>query len=132
MSNALKNKYQNTFSKWLLAAVLLLSFFTFSGLAVQRQAKQDAQQTTLIVSKSTRIVKSISFNGAFRHCYAQYKTTTWLVAPFLNLVNQHNRQISIKIKNHSGSNSPVIQTCFFYRVKAVSQNTGDAPILPLG
>ena len=129
MSNKGHHNFQCTFSKWLLAAVLFLSFFTFGAPPLQSLIKPDAQQTTLLVSNSKCFVKSITYNRALQHVCSKHPATYFLVAPALNLINLHSRQINARLKNHAGPNLTRIQNGFFYRIKTPSPNTGDDPVL---
>jgi len=125
--------YQNAFTKCVLAAVLFLSFFVFSGLAIQSRATQDIQQTTLLVNRPNRLVKSISFNGALRHTYCKHRDHPVFVIPVFNLANLHSLQTKTSVISHCSPGMFIRkQACFFYRVKTIPQNTSDEPVIALG
>jgi hypothetical protein len=131
MNSSLHYNYKNGFSKWLLATVLVLSFFTFSGWSVQSQIKQGARQTTLLFNNPAQPVKSITLTRALGHsCNKCF--TLFLVAPAFNLIYLHSRLISVLIKSHSGPGSNRLKTGFFYQAKTIPQNTGDLPVINLG
>jgi hypothetical protein len=131
MNNTLHHNYQNGFPKWLLATVLVLSFFTFSGWPVQSQIKQTARQTTLLVNNPVQPVKSITLTRAIGYSYNN-STTLFFVAPAFNLIYLHSRLTGIIIKNHSRLVSNRSKTGFFYHIKTIPQNTGDLPVPELG
>jgi hypothetical protein len=132
MSNTSQHNYKNIISKWLLAALLLLSFFTFGASSLQSSIKHDGKQTTLLVSSSKRFVKSISFDRALQRLYCKHPAISFLVAPALNLINLHSRQINMSLKKHTGPNLTRTQKGFFYQIKTTSPNAGDDPVLCLG
>jgi hypothetical protein len=121
---------QNLFSKWLLIAVLFLSFFTFGVPTGQSSIKPEAQQTTLLVGNPARFARSTSFNSTLPRICNKGVANSFLVATALNLINLHSRQINTRLKNHSRFKSTGIQNGFFYCTKAISPNTGD-DLLPL-
>jgi hypothetical protein len=131
MNNTRTYNYQNPFSKWLLAAVLLLSFFTFSGLVVQTQAKPNALQTTLVQINQNRVVKSITYKRALGHTQNRLNTFSFFVTSAIDLSELHSRQVKTQISDHRGLNIPSLQTCFFYQHKTIPQSTSDNPAIAL-
>ncbi|HAL82086.1 MAG TPA: hypothetical protein DCO83_07510 [Mucilaginibacter sp.] len=83
------HKYKETLSKWLLAAILILSFFAVSGSGTQGPANKFTRQTTLLAGKSGRPVKSIAYYRAVRQVYRQQVANCFLVLPALNLIKLH-------------------------------------------
>ena len=125
--------YQNAFTKCLLAAVLLLSFFVFSGSSAQSQTKQNVQQTTLLINRSNRLVKTTCFNGALRHIYCNHHARSVFVISAFNLANLHSLQIKTSIIRHCSPGMFISKKAgFFYRTKTIPQNTGDEPAIALG
>ncbi|WP_299590495.1 hypothetical protein [Mucilaginibacter sp.] len=131
MNNTRTYIYQNPFSKWLLAVVLLLSFFTFSGLVVQTQQKPNALQTTLVQINQNRVVKSITYKRALRHTQNGVNTFSFFVTSVIDLSELHSRQVKIQIASRCISNIRNLQTCFFYQHKTIPQNTSDDPAFTL-
>jgi hypothetical protein len=132
MDNNRHHYHQNLFSKGLLIAVLFFGFFTFGVPARQSSIAPEGQLTTLLVGNPTRFVKSITFNKALQHVYKKGVAKSFLVAPVLNLINLHSRQINTRFKTHSGPDLTRIQNGFVYHVKALTSNTGDDPVSSLG
>jgi hypothetical protein len=131
MNNTRTYNYQNPFSKWLLAAVLLLSFFTFSGLVVQTRAKPNTLQTTLVQINQNRVVKSIAYQRALIHTQNRLNTLPFFVMSSINLSEVHSRQVKAQISDYRSLNIPSLQTCFFYQHKTIPQNTSDDPAFAL-
>jgi len=129
--NTRKHNYQNLFSKWLLAAVLLLSFFNFSGLVIQTQQKPGAPQTTWVQNTRGHIVKSISYQRALIHTQNRLNPISLFVLSSVNLSEIHSRQIKSQITDCSSLNMLCAQACFFYQHKTIPQNTSDDPAIAL-
>ena len=121
------HKYQNLFSKWLLAAVLLLSFFNFSGFVVQTQQKPNAQQTTLVQNPQNRVVKSIAYKRALIHAKNKLNAHSFFIISSINLSEIHNRQVKTQLNYYRCLNIPYLQTCFFYQHKTIPQNASNDP-----
>lgn len=132
MNDTRHHNNQNLFSKWLLIAALVLSFFTFGVPARQSSIKPEAQHTTLLVGNPKCFVKSILFNNTLQHIYNKCVTSSFLVASSVNSIVLRSRQINTRLKNHSGPKFTGIQKGFFYRAKTISPNTGDDPFSSLG
>jgi hypothetical protein len=126
------HKYKETLSKWLLAAILILSFFAVSGSGTQGPANKFTRQTTLLAGKSGRPVKSIAYYRAVRQVYRQQVANCFLVLPALNLIKLHSRQIGIRLKNNAGPNLTLQQQSSFYRSKTIPSNKADEPVTSLG
>jgi hypothetical protein len=132
MSNIKHHNCKNTLSKWLLAAVLLLSCFTFCGPSVQSPAKVCTRQTALLISNSASQVKGVLlYRIQRRPCTKQPAVYFYAVSSF-NLVTLHSRQINTLLKNNSPAKLPVVHAGFFYQAKTIPQNTGDGSFSLLG
>lgn len=57
---------KSVLSKWLITAIVLLSFFTFSGLTIQTPNNVDKPRTTLVAGYVNRISKSISYSATLK------------------------------------------------------------------
>jgi hypothetical protein len=131
MSNIRQYNNQSRISKWLLATVLILSFFIFSGLPVPLKTKPDALQTTLVVNTQNRFEKSICYNRAFRQTLVKHQVNQFLVVPATNLTVLRNQQVkaqminccSIMIRRQSG---------FFYHGKTIPLGKSDDITITLG
>jgi hypothetical protein len=131
MNNTRIHKCQNLFSKWLLAAVLLLIFFNFSGLVTQTQQKPDAPQTTWVQSTRGHIIKSISYQRALIHTPNRLNPISLFAISSVNLSVVHSRKVRSQIIDCSSLNVPSAQACFFYQHKTIPQNTSDDPSIAL-
>jgi hypothetical protein len=126
------HKYKETLSKWLLAAVLILSFFAVPGPGTNSPANHFTLQTNMLAGKSGHPIKSITYYRAVRHVYGQQVANCFLVLPAVYLIKLHSRQIAICLKNNSGPNLPMQQKAFFYRSKTIPSNNADEPAPSLG
>jgi hypothetical protein len=127
MNNTLCHNLKNTFSKWLLAAVLLLSFFTFSGVVVQTQIKLDKPQTTLVVNANTRVIKSVNYNRLL--VPARFERP--LISAFIRISRFHSQLVKIQTTKLSEVCIPK-QTALFYQPKITSKNADDHAAILLG
>jgi hypothetical protein len=131
--NGTRHHYnQNLFSKWLLIAVLFLSFFKFAVTTRQSSIKPEVQQTTLLVGNPIRFVKSIIFNSTLQLICNRGVASFFLVAPQVNLILLHSGQIHTRLEIYSGAKFAGIINGFFYRAKTISPNTRDDPASSLG
>jgi hypothetical protein len=131
MKNTRIHNYQNLFSKWLFAAVLLLSFFNFSGFVIQTQQKPIAPQTTLVQNSQNRVIKSIAYKRALIHTQNKLNPLSFFTISSINLSELHSRQVKAQIIDYRGLNIPTLQTRFFYQHKTIPQNTSDDPAIAL-
>ena len=112
-------------SKWLLAVVLLLSFFTFSGFIAPTQIKLVKPPTTLVISgDTTKPSKSITYERAL-------VKTPVIEQQVLVFIDLNNRQTNIRLAALSNF---CIQpkTAVFYRVKTNLPNADDDPAILVG
>jgi hypothetical protein len=114
--------YKNLVAKWLFAALLILSFFTFSGLISPTQTNPDQLQTTLVVNSGSRNIKSINYKRAL--IPEQRKYLSFL--SFVNADHLYVQQVKVRIKE-LGAIVLVPQIALFYRVKTIPQSIGDEP-----
>jgi hypothetical protein len=119
-------------SKWLLAAILVLSFFTFSGIVLKPQAAGYVQRTTLHAYPRAVLVRSISYRRAQCQFYKNHSTRSFFTISTFDLSRIYSRQISNRINSLSMSYKSRPKTDFFFPVKTFPQNAGDHPALHLG
>lgn len=89
---------ENVLSKWLLTAIVILGFFTFSGLTIQT-TKAALPDTTLIAGFVSRISKSLSYKAALKA--AKRNNRSILISgdislPALSFLHSLEADISIK------------------------------------
>lgn len=113
-------------SKWLLAVVLLLTFFTFSGFGVQDQTKPGKPQTTLVASYRSEVIKSISYNRLLISCLKNKSFPA-----FIDLSDLYSQQVKTSLSVLSGYYIR-LQTHLFYKIKTTSSGTDDDPAIILG
>ena len=115
------------FSKWLLAVVLLLSLFSFSGFRAQTQAYLDKPQTTLTINSWPEIIRCLSFNRALLFQFSSQIP----VSSFIDLSRLHTLQTNIRLITFSGF-CIELQTGLFYKVKCISSDSNEEPPAILG
>jgi len=124
--NITRNDYQRLFSKWLLAAVLILSFFTLSGLGVRSQPKFAAQKTELVKANESRAIKTISFARALKQIPGSLNTVEIFSVQVINLAQIHSMRAQTQFMNHQQRTS--LPAVFFYQHKTIPNTNGDEPI----
>lgn len=124
--NVTRNDYERLFSKWLLAAVLILSFFTFSGLVVKQQPKFAAQKTELVKANEGRIVKSITFNRALRQIPGNFNTQGTFSVQIISLAKVHSGQAKMQFINCRLHKT--LPAGFFYQYKTIPNSNDAEPI----
>ena len=118
---------RNTYSKWLFAVLLLLSFFTFSGFIAQSQTRFNKPQNTLIVSSNSRLFKSIDYKRALITSHSK----NIVVHILIDISRLYSNQVKIRITELTKSNIP-LQTGLFYKSKTTPQGADDVSALILG
>lgn len=121
--------HQNRISKWLFAAVLLLCFFSFSGLTVRSaQTSSDAQQTSFLGRAKFRSVKSISYKSAYnqvKHFHSRFSP----VSNLFHLAQLHTQVLSTRAGTYNVPLLNIQKISLFYRLKSVAQNDEENPAL---
>ncbi|WP_121810348.1 hypothetical protein [Mucilaginibacter kameinonensis] len=119
------NPVKSFLSKWLLTAILILGFFTFSGLNIQIANRFNKADTTLVAVSRNQSSRSISYKAALKVA----RRDSQLHSQFSNLQSLsllHSREIDIDIKQLFilfMSNKPV-KTLFFIRTYHSSADDG--------
>ncbi|WEK20860.1 MAG: hypothetical protein P0Y49_06885 [Candidatus Pedobacter colombiensis] len=125
-------RYQNPFSKWLFAVVLLLSFLNFSGFSIAAvQIKTETQQTGLLGNSQSKLTKSISYKSALNQLnYIKYGGSLSVTGPHY-LVARHTLLFNLLIAAHSKPNFCTYKTILFYKTITVSKNDDDHLTTPI-
>jgi hypothetical protein len=131
MKNTRIYNYQNLLSKWLLAAVLLLSFFSVSGFVIQTQQKPCAPQTTWVQTRQNRLAKSITYKRALSHTHNRLNSPSFFILSSINLSAMHSRQLKVQMTDRCNPDIPGLSTLLFYQHKTIPQNTSDDPAIAL-
>lgn len=131
MKNTRTYNYQTLLSKWLLAAVLLLSFFSFSGFVIQTQQKPGAPQTTWVQSSQNRVAKSITYKRALSQTHYRLNTFSFFVLSSINLSEMHSKQVKVQMIGRCNPDIPGLSTLLFYQRKTSPKNTSDDPAIAL-
>lgn len=125
------HKLKKACSNGVFAVVLLLSFFTFSGLAVSVQTRQVKAETTCVVKTDAGVIKGFQYKAqAARAC--KRHSSPLLLFTALNLSRVHTVEAGVSFKNHS---QPILTSVFapiFYQAKTIPQNGESDPSLLLG
>ena len=124
--NITRNDYQRLFSKWLLAAVLILSFFTFSGPGVRSQPKFAAQKTELVKANESRAIKTISFSRALKQIPGNLNPLAIFSVQVINLAQIHSLQAKTQFINCQ--HRTTLPAVFFYQHKTILDNNGEESI----
>jgi len=126
MNTARSRNYQLLFSKWLFAAVLILSFFTFSGAAVKQQSKFAVQKTELVKANESRAKKSISFNRALNQFTGGPNLLAIFSVQVISLAHIHSLRAKTQLIDRQ--HRKPLAAAFFYQHKTMPNNSSDEPI----
>jgi len=121
---------KNGCSKGLLAAVFVLGFFIFSGLAVSRQTNPTVPQTTWVASNSAFPIKGFHYQPQLQKVYKRQNAAI-LLFPKTNLALFHNKRATVSLKLHLDVSLPQRQVFKFCPVKTISKNGKNDPSLIL-
>jgi len=132
MSSILTSDFKNKCSKWLFAAILSVSFFTFSGIALKPQAGLNVHRTTLVANQQINLSKVISYKRALRQVYNSYSTLSIFTISTFDISRIHSRKVCTRINSVSMSYKSRTKTAFFFQIKAFPLNKGDYPSILLG
>jgi hypothetical protein len=121
------NCYKNSISKWLLAVILLLSFFTFSGFVAQTKTTLTKPQTALVVNSNSGLFKSINYKRALIALHSKDP----FIPILIDISRLYGQQVKIQITELAKSYIPT-QTSLFYKPKTTPQNADDDSALILG
>lgn len=132
MNYIFTDKLKNNRSKWLFIVILLVSFFTFSGIVLKPQVAFNVQRTTLIANPQKGFVKSISYKRAALGVYNCCSTRPFFTKSTFDISRMHNRQVCTCINRLEISYKCRPQTALFFPAKIFPQNVGDYPSTSLG
>ena len=122
--------FKNICSKGLLAAILLLGFFTFSGLPVSSQTRQAATQTTWIIRANTHLINGFRYQAQARKIHKGH-ANAFLLFNTIYLSWFHSKQTTISLKCCSATilHKPIVSICQF---KTIPQSGKNNPSLISG
>src|ERR1700761_2025088 len=124
MSN-MQNKH--LFSKMMVAIVLVLSFFTFSGFILPAAVKPAAHQTAMICCSKGKCGKTTNFIKTVKRTDNKHKAGIFLISPFLGFNNLHNLPAApTPSANVAHFTNPEVG--FIYRARSFTSTTDDEPI----
>lgn len=113
--------------KWLFAALLILSFFTFSGFTSPAQINSNKPKTTLITTSNLQLEKSISYKRALKPAQPKYLSFSSLI----NANRLYTQQVKVQITELNVTDL-LLQTGLFYKPKTIPQNADEDSALILG
>ncbi|WPV02396.1 hypothetical protein SNE26_11475 [Mucilaginibacter sp. cycad4] len=90
---------KSVLSKWLLTAIVILGFFTFSGIIIQTTNKVVPPDTTLVAGFANRASKSLSYKAALGTANRSNLSTLIsrvISLPALSFLHSLEADISIK------------------------------------
>lgn len=118
--------YQNPFSKWLFAVVLLLSFFNFSGFSIAPvQIKTDTQQTGLLGNPQRKPIKSVSYKSALNQLRLVKYLNAFLTPTPHYLAVRHTLLYNLVFIEHSKPNLYAQNIPLLHKIISVSKNDDD-------
>jgi len=120
-------RFKNVFLNCFFAAILLLSFFAFSGIVTQTKTTLNRPQTTLVVNSKSELFKSIHYKRALITPH----TKAIVVSTLTDVSRLYSQQVKIQITELTNSYIPP-QTSLFYKPNTASQNADDDSTLILG
>lgn len=130
----MKNREHNNqtlFSKWLLAVILLLSFFTLPGIATQSQLKLNSSCTEAPYIAQKQAVKSITYRRALKQAPSNRNTHSFFVESTISLAYFNSLQVKTLGQSYYGRNIDRLQNIRLYQHKTIPQNKGDEPAIAL-
>lgn len=127
MSITPNSRISEACAKWVLVVVLILNFFTFSGITFQTQTNPCKPQTTLTAASNLQRQKSINYKRALQPAQLKYLS----LVCFVNADQLYTEQVIVRIKE-LGATVLLAKTVFFYKVKTIPQNAGDEPVCLIG
>jgi|GEM_PF-1021509 len=132
MGSILKSDLKKKCFKWPFAVILLLSFFSFSGIVIQPRPGPNSQQITLVTNPQISFLKSINYKRALRQTRRHYSASSFFTISTFHISRLHSRQIRTSIYNLSVSYKCRPGIAFFLPLKTVPQNACDYPASLLG
>jgi hypothetical protein len=126
------SNYQMIFSKWLLAIVLALSFFNFSGYTISAvQTRADRQQTSPLGNTVYKSAKTISYKRALKHLLLTLNSSFFKASGYF-LSTVHSQLLHIRKAAHSKPYTAILSHCFLYQLKSADQNDEEDLAIALG
>jgi uncharacterized MnhB-related membrane protein len=124
---------KSVISKWLLTAIVVFGFFTFSGLTIQTTNRFIKPDTTLVAGFVNRVSKSISYSAVLkvtnRSCLSNL-TSQLLSLRALSFL--HSREADIAITQASGLFILNKQVGYLFFIRTYSPGPGDDNHLFIG
>jgi hypothetical protein len=121
---------KSVLSKWLLTAIVLLGFFTFSGLTIQTPYRFSKPHTTLVASYPNRTSKSISYNTTLKG--VNRNTLSTLISGACNLQALsflHSLEVKTMAKQTARLFIPSKQIKYLFFIRAFgTDSTGDSSL----
>ena len=125
------HKLKKACSNGLFAVVLLLSFFTFSGLVISAQTRQVKAETTCVVKADEGVVKCFQYRAQAARVWKRHSGQLLLFTT-LNLSRIHTAEAAVSFKSHSQTILPSVFISTFYQAKTIPQNGESDSSLLLG
>lgn len=121
---------KSVLSKWLLAAVLVLGFFTFSGLTIQTTNWLDKPDTTLVAGFVNKVSRSISYNAALKA--ANKSGLSNLTSQLLSLRALsflHSRETDIAVKQTARLFISIKRVKYLFFIRTYSSSDDSFPFI---
>lgn len=122
---------KDLFLKWLLAVVLLLSFFTFSGVIVLSLAKPNPSQTETAFIAKKQATKSILWQRVLNQINSLQNTLPVFATSTIDLAYFDNLRAKTLSISSSNINIGKRQNSFTYQHKTILHSKSDDPYIAL-
>jgi hypothetical protein len=129
MDNAYKHNYQSLVSKWLLAVVLIISFFISSTSTSRQQLNFSAQQTELVNTGKNHLARSITFARALKQMGGNLFGMPVFATQIPNLAQIHSLAAKTELASLRHQNN--LRPTLFYIRKTIPGNNSDEPAIAL-
>jgi hypothetical protein len=117
---------KSVLSKWLLTAILILGFFTFSGLTIQIASQVNKPGSTLVAGTVKKTSRSISYKAALKavnKCVVSDLISRYSSIQILSFL--HNQEADIEIKQASKLFVPKKKIRNFFVIRNYCPSSGD-------
>jgi len=123
--------YKSLFSKWLFAVALLLSFFAFSGSAIQSRSTQNIRQTEATHTTQTQVVKTVSYKRALNQVQVKLCVQSFVIATAIDLAYVHNLTAKIGFVSYMEQNISRLQNQSISKQTLYPHNQSSKSAIPL-
>jgi hypothetical protein len=125
--NSLELNNKNLLSKCLVVAVLVLSFFTFSGIVVQNQVKLGLSHTEAAYNSEKPAVRIIAWQRALKQMQSLQRRLSVFASSTIDLAYFDNLRVKILYINTTAKVTGKLQNSTFHQRKTIPAHKNDEP-----